>query len=230
MIISHKYKFIFVKTAKTAGTSVEVFLSKYCDDSDVVTPIIPFEQSHQPRNFSCYFNPIPEIFTHKPHQAVRTFADFFKKKKFYNHISASLIKSRISRSVWDNYFKFCIERNPWDKTLSHYYFIKNKKDDLSFDKYMQRRKFPYNYPYYTDGIRHKRIIVDKVVKYEGLSENLKGVFSDLGIPFEGFLDVKAKASHRQDKRPYQEVFTDGYRRIIEDSFRKEIEMHNYKFD
>ncbi|MEL6382956.1 MAG: chondroitin 4-O-sulfotransferase, partial [Cyanobacteria bacterium J06626_18] len=30
MIISHEYKFIFLKTRKTAGTSIEIALSKFC--------------------------------------------------------------------------------------------------------------------------------------------------------------------------------------------------------
>ena len=39
MIISHKYKFIFVKTGKVAGTSVEMALRPYLGKNDVVTPV-----------------------------------------------------------------------------------------------------------------------------------------------------------------------------------------------
>ncbi|NEQ36330.1 MAG: hypothetical protein F6K40_08560 [Okeania sp. SIO3I5] len=39
MIISHKYKFIFLKTIRTAGTSVEIYLSRFCGDNEVITPI-----------------------------------------------------------------------------------------------------------------------------------------------------------------------------------------------
>ena len=39
MIISHKYKFIFIKPEKTAGSSLEIALSKYCDHNDIITTI-----------------------------------------------------------------------------------------------------------------------------------------------------------------------------------------------
>ena len=39
MIISHSRKFIFVKTYKTAGSSLEIALSKYCAKGDVLTPV-----------------------------------------------------------------------------------------------------------------------------------------------------------------------------------------------
>lgn len=40
MIVSHKYKFIFIKTAKTAGTSTEIALSRICGPDDIITPFM----------------------------------------------------------------------------------------------------------------------------------------------------------------------------------------------
>jgi len=39
MILSHKHKFIFLKTKKTASTSLEIALSKICGKDDIVTPV-----------------------------------------------------------------------------------------------------------------------------------------------------------------------------------------------
>jgi len=39
VIISHKHRFIFLKTKKTASTSIEISLSRYCGENDVITPI-----------------------------------------------------------------------------------------------------------------------------------------------------------------------------------------------
>jgi len=39
MIISHKHKFIYIKCRKTAGTSIEMSLSKLCGPQDIITPL-----------------------------------------------------------------------------------------------------------------------------------------------------------------------------------------------
>jgi hypothetical protein len=36
LIISHRHRFIFLKTRKTAGTSVEIALSRFCGPDDVI--------------------------------------------------------------------------------------------------------------------------------------------------------------------------------------------------
>ena len=39
MIVSYSQSFIFIKTRKTAGTSLEIALSRFCNHNDIVTPL-----------------------------------------------------------------------------------------------------------------------------------------------------------------------------------------------
>jgi hypothetical protein len=228
MIISHKHKFIFIKTAKTAGTSIEVFLSQHCGLDDVITPITPVVEGHSPRNYSARFNPLPEIFS-GANRARDAWSDFIGRKRFYNHMTALLVRSRVSARVWRNYFKFTVERNPWDKVLSHYHMRAHRAGGFSLDQYIKRGKFPLNFPRYTDR-SGQRIIVDRVLRYEKLNSELAEVFSQLNIPFDGSLDVRAKSNYREDRTPYQLVFNENQRKRIEQIFACEIELHGYRFE
>jgi len=229
MILSHKYKFIFIKTAKTAGTSIEVFLSKHCGQDDVVTPIAPPVEGHQPRNYKGFINPLPEIIERPGKVFSALQHSFTTREKFYNHMPAREVRNRVPAAVWKNYFKFCVERNPWDKTLSHYHMHAAREGgSLSLDEYLARGRFPINYFRYTDRSGRK-IIVDRVIRYENLLSELNDIFTQLNIPFDGTLGVAAKSEYRTDRTPYTEVFNDEQRRIIEQAFAKEIELHGYHF-
>jgi len=229
MILSHKYKFIFIKTAKTAGTSIEVFLSKYCAPTDILTPIEPSVEGHQPRNYLGFINPIPEIL-----ERPATFFSVLRhsitsREKFYRHMPAFEVQKRIPYDVWNSYFKFCVERNPWDKVLSHYHMHAAREGgSLSLDQYLARSRFPFNSFRYTNRAG-TRIIVDRILHYENLIRELGEVFSQLNIPFEGTLGVQAKSEFRTDRRPYQQIFNDEQRRIVEKAFAKEVELHRYRF-
>lgn len=182
MILSHKYKFIFVKTFKTAGTSVEVFLSQVCGPLDIVTPIEPHVEPHVARNYQGYFN----------------------------HIPAAEIRDHIDPHVWSEYFKFCVERNPWDKTLSHYHMNSLRQGGgLSLENFLMQGDFPINYPKYTEPEDPHEVIVDRVIYYESLLEGLGQTFRELAVPFEGSLGVNAKSDYRKDRRPYRQVYTDA---------------------
>ena len=228
MIISHKHKFIFIKTKKTAGTSIEVFLSPCCGENDILTPINPHVEPHFARNYKGLWNPLPEIIESRGRGLQSTLKKMRKQKRFYNHIPARTLRNRISHKSWHDYFKFCVERNPWDKTLSHYHMINDRAGgDLTLDQYFNAGDFCLSYPLYTDASGN--LIVDRVVKYESLTDELKTVFGMLGIAFSGTLGVRAKSDHRTDRRPYQEVFTAKQKTIIEEVFAKEIEMHGYRY-
>jgi hypothetical protein len=151
MILSHEHKFIFIKTAKTAGTSIEVFLSKQCGPDDIVTPIAPPVEGHHARNYEGFINPLPEILERpaKIFSALRH--SFISREKFYNHMPAREVKHRVPADVWNGYFKFCVERNPWDKVLSHYHMHAAREGgSLSLDEYLARGRLPVNYFRYTD--------------------------------------------------------------------------------
>jgi energy-converting hydrogenase A subunit M len=75
-----------------------------------------------------------------------------------------------------------------------------------------------------------KILVDRIVRFENLLTELSDVFAQLNIPFDGSLGVAAKSEYRADRRPYQEVFNEQQRRIIEKAFAKEIELHGYRFE
>lgn len=196
MIISHKYKFIFIKTQKTAGTSIEVFLSQHCGPDDVVTPIIPHVEPHQARN----------------HEG------------FYNHMPGPEIRQRVSQEVWSGYFKFCVERNPWDKVLSHFHMVRARENPaLTLDEYMTAGKFPTDADKYLEPGESK-LIVDEIARYESLPEDLSRIFARLGIPFGGDLGVRAKSEYRPDRRPYQEVLTAAQSEQVRGAFAREIEL------
>ena len=189
MIISHKYKFIFIKTFKTAGTSVEAFLSQHCTESDILPPIDPSVVTHVARNYEGFFNPIPELIATRMSVLIaekgkfirETFWQLVKRRKFYKHMPALKVRARLPKEKWESYYKFCVERNPWDKVLSSYHMVKSRRfgEGFNLDNYFSRGKFPRNYPLYTD--RDGRIIVDRIVKYEnfpkkviwGLGENFQ---------------------------------------------------------
>ncbi len=229
MIISHKYKFIFIKTSKTASTSLEVMLSSICSSKDIFTPIFPHVHKHKARNFKGLFNPFRELIICKiPFPFGGTITDFFNRNRYYNHITSCLVKSRTRSKIWNNYFKFTIERNPWDKTVSFYYMlIDNGYWEGSFNEYLKSYPLPINYPKYLS--KNGDVMVDEFVYYENLNNDLKNVFEKLSIPFTG-LNVKVKSNKRKEKKHYSEYYTQKWQHdVIKKTFEKEIDMHGYKY-
>jgi hypothetical protein len=207
-----------------------VFLSQRCGPDDVLTPIFPAVEGHEPRNYEGTANPLSQILRipFGPPSAWRHI--LAERQRFYRHMPAWLIRLRVPREVWKSYFKFCVERNPWDKVLSHYHMHAHRQGGtLSFDQYLAKGRLPVNYRRYTDP-RGSKIIVDRVLRYENLINELTEVFAKLNVPFEGSLGVKAKGEYRTDRTPYQPVFTKEQREMVERIFAREIELHGYRFD
>jgi len=176
MLISHRYQFIFIKTRKTAGTSIELDLSQVMSCDDIATPIFPKEENHIPRNYK------------------------FGEIEFYNHIGARQVRDVIGSQVFESYFKFCVEREPVEKCISHYYMLNNSPahnpfgKPISWSEYVELRDFPVDTDKYTDG--QGNLIVDKIVRYEKLNDELSDIFKRLGIPCDSIRSF-AKSKYRK---------------------------------
>jgi len=109
MIISHKHRFVFIKTRKTAGTSMEIALSKYCGPDDIITPISPNDEST--RRSLGYRGPqnceIP--LSSYSRKAFLKAAYRRRRLSFRNHSSAAFIMKYLDDEKWNSYFKFCFE-------------------------------------------------------------------------------------------------------------------------
>lgn len=234
MIISHKYKFIFLKTYKTAGTSLEVFLSQHCGDGDVLTPVRPPVPPHRAQNCRGVWDVRPDLAEADalaPLHCIRRYLGTIKRLalglKFLPHMPGRVLRRRIDPEVWNSYYKFCVERNPWDKTVSHFFMLKKRSNgQLTLGEYFDEGGFCINAPIYTEG---DEVLVDRVLRYENLHDHLAEVFHDLGVPYNGHLNVHAKSSARE-VRDYHDVLNDAQVEIIRQVFQREIEMHGYTYE
>jgi hypothetical protein len=230
MILSHKYRFIFIKTNKTAGTSIEIALSKFCGPDDVITPISPEDEElrknlgyRAPQNFQY------SIWDYSIRDLVTAVLRYKRKAKFYNHISVREVATQIEKKVWDSYYKFCFERNPWDRVVSLYYWkfkTEPRPTILEFVEssapiILKRR----GYELYTI---NGDIAVDKVCRYESLSEELEQIRDRLGFSDELELP-RAKSRFREDKRSYRDILGEKEKAKIAELFRDEINLFGYNF-
>jgi hypothetical protein len=230
MIISHRYRFIFIKVNKTAGTSVEIALSKFCGEDDIITPVSPEDEIV--RRSLGYRGPQNYLAPYKDYgwgDVLRFLLRGKKKKLFYNHIGAQEVKQLVSPEVWNSYYKFCIERNPWERVLSLYYW-KYKTEPrpgmmtfLESDTPLQLKRRGFE-GYTING----QIVVDRVCLFEKLVEELESVRLQLGIP-EALTLPRTKASFRKDKRKYSEILTEVERMKIAQLFEDEIRLFGYNY-
>lgn len=233
MIVSHKHRFIYIKNRKVGSTSAELFLQKFCGEDDIVTPdhvhrsaddvLLPGARNWQGRAFH-----LSEFLgSTSLMDAARVVRDGIKRPRFYNHMRATSVRARIGRSVWNSYYKFCFERNPWDKSVSFYYWYGKGKNLPDINTFYQNHKsfgtldqvFASDWTRYT---HRNRIIVDEVMDYDDLFGGIRKALRTVGISEDeiarhGFPNEKSDV--RKKKTAVFEPETDA---IIRKVFRHEI--------
>lgn len=226
MIVSFKHKFIFVKTHKTAGTSIELALARICGNEDIITPLPEKDEKirqkldiRPPQNLYIpfkYYNE-KDIFN-----SVKS----LQLRKYWEHMTAQHIKRYIDRDIWNSYYKFTIERNPYDKMVSRYYW-KGKDTGLGINEFCQ--KYSHLYSDFDKYSINNCIVMDRVFKYECLKEMEKELNELFNLKSKlDFSSIKAKSGYRP-KKHYSEFLNNESVSKIKKSFAREIEYFNFEY-
>jgi hypothetical protein len=145
-------------------------------------------------------------------------------------MSAREVIQAMGRDLWDRYFKFSIERNPWDRFVSYYFYathsIRPRPSIAEFVRGGAPRVLKeQGWGLYTI---NGRVVVDRLCRFESLPEELERVRMDIGLP-EPLLLPHAKGGFRTDPRSYRELLGETERRIIARTFNDEIELLGYAY-
>jgi len=230
LIVSHEHRFIFIKTRKTAGTSLEIALSKFCGEKDIITSIEPSDE--QIRQKLGYRGPQNYCIPYRFYSLFDWRCFLINKQRliYYNHMPAAEIITRIKSRIWNTYYKFCFERNPYEKVISRYYYNQRAervgKDKCTLGEFISQNTLESSdYTKYSiDG----KIVVDKVYKYEDLKESLIDIQTRLNLYDKiDISNIKAKSTYRKDKRNFDDILSDEEKEVIRRVFHKEITEIGY---
>lgn len=228
MIISHKNKFIFIKTRKTAGTSIEIALSQICGHADVLTPINLVDEDNRrelggkpPQNYE-----IP--FKYYGYDDWLRLGARRKRKQFRNHNTAAEVKDNIDPEIWDSYYKFCFDRNPYDKVVSHFFWLGGFEKFGSLDNYVRLGNLGLIKGYDAYSINGV-VAVDDVFRFEDLPRSLAAISARLGLQEHLALPTKrAKSNTRVGAVHYDEVLEAEQKQLISTVFAREISYMGYE--
>ena len=227
MIVSHRHRFIFIKTRKTASTSIEIALSQFCGPEDIITPIHPDDEAIR-RSLEY---PGPQNFLMPPSSYARSdwlrFIASGRRKRFVNHASAAYVESHVPSQVWRDYFTFSVERDPFDKAVSRY-FWSTRDPRPSINEFLHNvpASVLSNWHLYT---RNDHIHVDALVRFEHLDDDLRLIAERLSLPHELRLP-RAKSGYRRDRRHYSCLLDSQARARVETVCAKEIAAFGYRWN
>jgi hypothetical protein len=232
VLVCRPRNFIYLKTHRTGSTSTESYFEREC---------VPPEMRKSDIFFGPDYPRIPETVTE---HGVIGFRGNFKmldvKPLFRNHMSAKLLRSRLEPEFWDNAFKFCNVRNPFDKAVSAFW------GRLSDEQARIWAKQPFAViraafrEWLCSGVVVRRdvnkymingeICIDDFVRYEALGPEIQRIGKRLGIPFDP-ARISHWGSHKRGpvEIGYFEYFDSDLVTRIEDEFAFELEYFGYRF-
>ena len=168
------------------------------------------------------------IFIHIPKNAGTSIEEYFGNGSVRiqpnKHADIYEIKRKFKNS-YNNYRKFTIIRNPYDKMVSWYFYLKRNLGDYDIIEFNEWIKDPSKFWHANDPISFLKPQCDwidntvEIIRFENLDNELNKFFNKkINLP------ITNKSNHNH----YLEYYNDESLNIIYNRYKKDFEQFNYK--
>ena len=227
ILVSHSHRFIYLKTAKTAGTSVEIYFEPLCVP-DPATYVAEHATDMKVSDAGVVGLRAP---------GART-----DGVPFYSHMPAADVRILVGEAVWSRYLKFAVVRNPFEKVVSAFW-AKNKGEPvLSADALASgTTDFAAVKALFRDWVEDKQgrvsfdreayaidgeVVVDHIIRYETLVRDVEAVRVAIGSPCLPPL-AHYKGGARCLSAPFSAYYCARTRDLVARAFAWELERFGY---
>ena len=218
MIISHKYKFIFIHIPKSGGSSVSRSIIEYYRTTEKAEcELSVFKSDDWDPEWGKPLPHSPKILKDLPQHA-----KYPEIKKYFSE--------KFPQKNIDDYFKFSFVRNPWARLVSVYEYDKKLEEIGNENRFSPAFKsstfkdFIKNNP---EGYNQLAWLCEKQTfagKIEHGQKNLDTIYDKLKIPRQ-----KLPRINTTNHKRYTEYYDDETREIVAEKHAKDIEHFGYKF-
>jgi putative transposase len=215
MIISRGRGYIFVHIPKTGGTAMALALEDRAKADDIMIGDTPKALKRRGKV-----------------KGVKTAGRLWK------HSTLADVEGLITRAEMSDLFTFTLVRNPWDRMVSYYHWLRTQTFDhpavtlahsKGFSGFLNApltkdtfRANPYA-RYMTDGVGVTH--ADLYIRLEYLADDLAPLATHLG-----FLPVLPIANQSQRPRDWRGFYTDFDTELVAEMCAQDIAKHGYSFD
>lgn len=157
------------------------------------------------------------------------------------HLLATQIRQEVGQEKFDRYFKFSFVRNPWDKLVSQFLYLKTQpmlRDYMGVGRWTSFKKYVRilldNHEMHVQSYEQWRFIyddkgkslVDFLGRFESLDDDFTRLTEKLGL--KGLRlphDMKSK-----QRKPYQMYYDGKTADLVSNLYARDVELFNYQFD
>lgn len=153
------------------------------------------------------------------------------------HLLAKQVREEVGKDRFDSFFKFAVVRNPFDRLVSQFAYMKSRPDLRSFINLPENSSFSE----YLRLIRCKRhvqwepqcsflyddrdvLLMDRIVRFESLDRDLQQVFARLGVTLSDLPHHLAT-----ERGPYRAYYSDSDRVTVESMYGDDLVRLGYAF-